>query len=184
MLADALKIGADIADHGATLSKEYRDAADKTESEAKDSASLTVALAAGVGIVSLLIGLAISFLLTRSIRQPIVALTKAMDSLAKGDLTVTIPSADAPNEIGEMARSVEVFKENGLERVRLETEAAASRAAAEAERERTAAERAKAAQEQAEAVRRLGEGLKTLAAGDLTMRLGEGFSERYAQIRE
>jgi len=33
-------------------------------------------------------------------------------------------------------------------------------------------------------VRRLGGGLKNLASGDLTVRLGEGFSSTYAQIRD
>ncbi len=33
-------------------------------------------------------------------------------------------------------------------------------------------------------VRRLGGGLKDLAAGDLMIRLGEGFSPNYAQIRD
>ena len=33
-------------------------------------------------------------------------------------------------------------------------------------------------------VRRLGTGLKNLAAGDLTIRLGDGFTAAYAQIRE
>ena len=52
------------------------------------------------------------------------------------------------------------------------------------ERERAAAERAKAAEEQAEVVRRLGAGLKDLAGGDLMVRLGDGFSPTYAQIRD
>ena len=77
-----------------------------------------------------------------------------------------------------------MFKDNAVERARLESEAGASRSAGEAERERVATERARAAEEQAEAVRRLGEGLRTLAAGDLTLRLGTGFSDKYAQIRD
>jgi methyl-accepting chemotaxis protein len=181
--ADAIKIGSDIASLGETLATQYASAAATKETSAKETASFVVALSAGVGIASVLIGLSLSYLITRSIKQPIVNLTQVMGSLAKGDLNVAVPNTSEPNEIGEMARSVEVFKENGLERVRLETEAAANRVAAEAERERTAAERARAAEEQAEAVRRLGDGLKNLAAGDLRVRLGEGFSEKYAQIK-
>jgi len=183
VFANALKIGADFTNLAATLSQEYESSASQTESDAKESADLIVAVAFGAGLVSLLIGLALSFLITRSIKQPIVNLTQVMDSLAKGDLTVSAPNTSEPNEIGEMARSVMVFKDNGVERQRLEAEAAANRAAAEAERERTAAERAKAAEEQAEAVHRLGDGLKNLAAGDLTIRLGDGFSEKYLQIK-
>ncbi|MGD0561760.1 MAG: cache domain-containing protein, partial [Roseiarcus sp.] len=112
------------------------------------------------------------------------ALSAAMTALAQGDSDVALPAIARDDEIGRMTRAVQVFKDNAVERVRLEADAAAHRAAAEAERERTAAERAKAAEEQAEAVRRLGDGLKNIAAGDLRIRLGEGFSEKYAQIRD
>jgi methyl-accepting chemotaxis protein len=184
VFANALKIGSDLTSLAATLSQEYESSASQTESDAKDSANLIVVVAFGAGLASLLIGLALSYLISRSIKQPIVNLTRAMDSLAKGELTVSVPNTTEPNEIGEMARSVMVFKDNGLQRLRLEREAVANSAAAQAERDRTAAERARAAQEQAEVVRRLGEGLKNLAAGDLTLRLGEGFTEAYAQIRD
>ncbi len=81
-----------------------------------------------------------------------------------------------------MARAVEVFKDNAIERTRLELKTLPDRAEAESERERTAAERAKAVEEQAQVVGRLGEGLRSLAAGNLTFRLSEGFSASYAQI--
>jgi len=64
VFAHALKIGSDITNLADTLSQEYGSAADLTESEAKDSAGLIVALAASFGIASLLIGLALSFLIT------------------------------------------------------------------------------------------------------------------------
>jgi methyl-accepting chemotaxis protein len=68
-------------------------------------------------------------------------------------------------------------------KIRLEKEAVLARSAADAEREQAASERAQAAMEQTEAVSRLGDALKNLAVGDLTIRLGEGFSENYIQIR-
>jgi methyl-accepting chemotaxis protein len=182
--ANALKVGAEVAGNGAALRDAYEKAAALTQSDTEASAEFTIVLAGGVGIASLLIGLALSYFIARSIRQPIVNLTGVMDSLARGDLGASIPNTSETNEIGLMARSVLVFKDNAVERARLETETAASRAAAEAERERVASERAAAAEEQAEAVRRLGEGLKTLASGDLRNRLGAGFSANYAQIRD
>jgi methyl-accepting chemotaxis protein len=107
----------------------------------------------------------------------------AMTSLAAGDRDVLLPPISRDDEIGEMTQAVQVFKDDAVERVRLEADAAVQRAAAEAERDRTAAERMRAGEEQAEAVRRLGDGLKNLAAGDLRVRLGEGFSDKYLQIR-
>src|SRR5208282_3762418 len=87
-------------------------------------------------------------------------------------------------EVGDMTRAVQVFKQNAAERARLEAEALANRNQTELEHERAAAERAKAAEEQAEVVRRLGAGLKDLAGGDLMVRLGQGFTPTYAQIRD
>lgn len=83
-----------------------------------------------------------------------------------------------------MTRAVQVFKDNALDRARLEEDAAVQRDAAEADRSRRAVERAIAADEQADVVRRLSDGLKNLAAGDLRVRLGEGFPGRHAQIRD
>ena len=98
-------------------------------------------------------------------------LSAAMTSLASGDNDVALPVAAGADEVGDMTRAVQVFKQNAAERVRLEAEALANRNQTELERERAAAERAKAAEEQAEVVRRLGAGLKDLAGGDLTVRL-------------
>ena len=112
------------------------------------------------------------------------ALSTAMTSLASGESDVALPAIAGKDEVGDMARAVQVFKRNAVERARLEAEALANRSQSEIERERAAAERAKAAEEQAEVVRRLGGGLKELAGGDLMVRLGEGFSPTYAQIRD
>jgi methyl-accepting chemotaxis protein len=127
---------------------------------------------------------AVSFAMGRRLARPIVSMSEAMERLAEGRLDVSTDENARTRELGRMARALAVFKQNALDRKRLEAETAASRAAAEAERERTAAERAKAADEQAEVVRRLGEGLEHLAEGDLMARLGDGFSASYAEIRD
>ena len=73
-----------------------------------------------------------------------------------------------------MARAVQVFKDNAIERARLEAEALANRSQTEIERERAAAERAKAAEEQAEVVRRLGGGLEESGERRLDRPTGRG----------
>jgi methyl-accepting chemotaxis protein len=74
-----------------------------------------------VAALALLIGGLIAFLVARSIIRPVSAMTGAMEKLAGGDTTVDIPSRDNTDEIGAMARAVEVFRQNALERVRLES---------------------------------------------------------------
>lgn len=51
------------------------------------------------------------FGLLRGIVDPIVKITTAMDGLAKGDLQTAIPFADRHDEVGQMAQSLQVFKE-------------------------------------------------------------------------
>jgi methyl-accepting chemotaxis protein len=67
------------------------------------------------GALALLVGVA--FLISRTISKPIAAITQNMKQLAEGDLDTEIKGAGRNDEIGEMARAVEVFKENG-QRVR------------------------------------------------------------------
>ena len=125
----------------------------------------------------------LGWILSLTIAKPVSAMVTIMNKLAAGDNTVVIPAADRKDEIGEMAGAVHTFKDAAIEKVRLEAEAVHARQKANDERAENEVIRAKATEEQAQAMRRLGDGLKSLAGGDLTMRLDEGFSASYAQIR-
>ncbi len=84
-----------------------------------------------IGIFSLILGVALWWLTSRSIVGPVQAMTSAMEKLANGDLSVDVPALDRGDEIGAMARTVEVFKENALqvEALRKDQEEAAVRTA-------------------------------------------------------
>ncbi len=90
-----------------------------------------------------LLAMILSFVLTRSISQPIVRMTHAMKRLASGDKTVEIPDVTRQDEIGEMAQAVEVFKENALQNERLQAEAEENR-----KREAEAVERRRVEEEE------------------------------------
>ena len=64
------------------------------------------------GAGALLIGIALAFLIGRSITGPLTAMTGAMPCLAGGDKSVDIPARDGKDEIAEMAKAVDVFKQN------------------------------------------------------------------------
>ena len=68
---------------------------------------------------SLLLGILTYFVLFRRIMLPMNGITKAMSSLANGDADADVSAFHQDNEIGEMARAVDVFKENTLERARM-----------------------------------------------------------------
>jgi methyl-accepting chemotaxis protein len=65
----------------------------------------------------------------RFLTRPLQALTVAMGRLADGDTSVAIAATDRHDEIGQMARAVDVFKRNMIRAEALAAEQAASRAA-------------------------------------------------------
>ncbi|WP_162559427.1 methyl-accepting chemotaxis protein [Microvirga sp. 17 mud 1-3] len=68
---------------------------------------------------TLAIGLVLMLLVGRSISLPLTRLQQAMQRLADGDAMAEIPSTKAADEIGAMARTVLVFRDNARERERL-----------------------------------------------------------------
>jgi methyl-accepting chemotaxis protein len=74
-----------------------------------------------VGLALLALATIGGYLFSRSITRPVSRLTRAMKGLAAGDLEVGVEGAGRGDEIGEMARAVEVFRENAA-RVRVLTE--------------------------------------------------------------
>jgi methyl-accepting chemotaxis protein len=127
---------------------------------------------------------AIAFWIGRSVSRPVTSLTKAMGELARGRHDVDLHETRRGDEIGEMARAVLVFRDAAVEKVRLESRADEQRREVEEERRVNAEAQAKAAAEQAGAIRALAEGLAKVSEGDLRIRLSEGFTDRYGQIRD
>ncbi|HLI98363.1 MAG TPA: cache domain-containing protein, partial [Bradyrhizobium sp.] len=74
------------------------------------------------------------WLLSRSIVSPIDAMTAAMRKIAAGDTSTAIPALERGDEVGAMAQSVKVFKDNMIEATRLRGEQDALKAQADAER--------------------------------------------------
>ena len=74
------------------------------------------------GGVAILFGGIVAFLIARSIVGPLTSMTRAMGSLASGELKVEIPGRGNHDEIGDMAEAIQVFKDNMVETERLRTE--------------------------------------------------------------
>ena len=72
-----------------------------------------------VGIAMVAIGLGFSWMIGRSITRPLNGLAGVMRRLAEGDMTTRIPATHARDEIGDMARTVIVFRDNMIEREKL-----------------------------------------------------------------
>ena len=91
------------------------------------SSSTTAMIVAGISALAfILLGAAISTIVARrGIVMPIRSLTQAMSRLAQGDLQGTAVDAGRRDEIGEMARAVEVFRNNALAMQQLKAQEAA-----------------------------------------------------------
>jgi methyl-accepting chemotaxis protein len=84
-------------------------AAQSTFTNAKIIVGVAISAALAIGILSYL-------MVVRTVCTPILTLRERMGLLAADDLSVEIPNCDRQDEIGAMARAVEVFKRNGIER--------------------------------------------------------------------
>jgi methyl-accepting chemotaxis protein len=98
-----------------------------------DGAGLSRSIVTGAfGIGLALLG--ILLLATRSVIRPLRGMTDRMTKLAAKDFTVQLAGLERKDELGEMARAVEVFRTSGLEVERMRTEQAAQEQRAAAER--------------------------------------------------
>jgi methyl-accepting chemotaxis protein len=118
--------------------------------------------------ITLLLGLGLTFLVGRSISLPLTRLQQTMKRLADGDASVEVPSTGASDEIGAMARTVLVFRDNARERERM-TQEREEQAAFEARRAQTIAEAIASFDASVEEI--LGEVRR--ATGDLTAASGD-----------
>jgi methyl-accepting chemotaxis protein len=91
----------------------------------------TMAMAAAVAALLVLI---LTMLVVRRITKPLTSVTASLTAIANGNTDVAIEYHDRADEIGEIARTVAVFRSNSQERHRLRTEQAAAAAAAAAQR--------------------------------------------------
>ncbi len=157
---------------------------DKSEA-LTDTSRATAMMTVGSIVVGLLIVLTIGFLAIRSwLVRPIRGMVDTMQRLADGDLSVEVAGTDRKDEVGSMAKAVQVFKTNGLRSLELEQEAQNVRNASEAERARVADVDRKRAEDMAEATSGLADGLKRLSEGDLNCRLDRPFASDFEALRE
>ena len=129
-----------------------------------DEFGLAILIVIGVAAIG---SLGMALLIGASIERPLTRLNTVMRSLADGNLEVAIAGADRRDEIGEMARTVEVFRENAVKvRDMSEEEVAAS--------QRRTAERAVMMQD---LQRAFGEVVDAAIAGDFSRRVNAEFPD-------
>ncbi len=156
-----------------------------TQSIAISTDVISFARISTIGAVAVAAMLAIAAALISFFRvaRPISDITASMNQLAAGDNTHEIPHGGRRDEIGEMAAAVSIFRDNALERERLERETEANRSLSEHERIAREEQKAREAEDVRFAVDGLGIGLQRLSDGDMTYRLDTPFAEQLDALR-
>ncbi|MCF8479408.1 MAG: methyl-accepting chemotaxis protein [Rhodospirillum sp.] len=90
-----------------------------------------------VGLAIFAVVLVVAWMINRDITGPLGRLSGIMEALAGGNLDIRISDAGRRDEVGQMAKTLSVFKDNAREVARLKEEGEA--AAARAERDKRAA---------------------------------------------
>ncbi|CUU20993.1 methyl-accepting chemotaxis protein [Bradyrhizobium sp. JR7.2] len=92
----------------------------KEAREQYESTSRFLIILAGLGVV---IGGALGFIIGQyGIARPIRMIVGVLQELAAGRYQVEIAGLDRKDEVGEVAKTAEVFRENGLAKIRMEAE--------------------------------------------------------------
>jgi methyl-accepting chemotaxis protein len=88
-----------------------------------------------LGTVAILAGaIVLAFLLGRGLSRPLTAITAIMNRLSSGDTEVKIPGSDRRDELGTMAKAVDVFRHNMIESRSMREAQEASKQQAEIEK--------------------------------------------------
>ena len=98
--------------------------------EARTNRRMALVVGGGLGGALVVAGWIVLF----GIVRPLKRMTLQVAALAEGDLAIAIAGTDRRDEVGTLARSLDVFKRNGLEIRRLEAERTAAAENAEAVR--------------------------------------------------
>ena len=145
-------------------------------------ASLLVSLGTGAGI--LLVASMISVWSIRYMSRRLTAIAGTMERLAAGDLDGAVTDVDRRDEIGAMARAVDVFRTAALRSRQLEMEAHDVRHRGEAMRIEAQRQAEQTAQEQLERVTAtFARSLHRLAGGDLSCEIDVPLSSQFEALR-
>ncbi|MCK2055018.1 methyl-accepting chemotaxis protein [Methylobacterium sp. 37f] len=93
------------------------DAAKQDATETAQSATRTLILTATIGL-GVAVGL-LALITLYGVTRPLAGMTAAMECLAAGDLAVAVAGLERRDEVGLLARSLQVFKDNAVEARRL-----------------------------------------------------------------
>ncbi|TDQ80899.1 methyl-accepting chemotaxis protein [Dongia mobilis] len=94
---------------------------ERLRSDLSDTIVTTEIVIVVIALSGFALGIVVSLLVAGGIARPVVMMADVMKKLGDGDREIGVPATANRDEIGEMARSVQVFKEGLIEAERLRT---------------------------------------------------------------
>ncbi|TXH79577.1 MAG: HAMP domain-containing protein [Rhizobium sp.] len=176
-----VKLIANMQANDDALTNRMNDGADALSADLNSSVNYTLIALAGMTLLAIVLGM---YVAQKSIAAPLMRLHRRMTTLAGGDTASEIEGHERRDEIGQMASAVAVFRDNAVERARLETQAEADRTLSDSERAQREARQAAEATHLQQAVQAVGDGLRRLAEGDLVTRIDTQFVAHLDQLRQ
>ncbi len=144
----------------------------------RSMASGFVGLILGVCAMGLTLGAAVAVWSLRSVR-PLIPLADVMKRMAGGDFSGDVPGSGRLDEVGAMAAAVEVFRESGIARTRLESEAQDFQRNLDGRLRDMEAAHTLAGKTQRQVVETMAAALSRLADGDMSVRVVDAVHEDY-----
>jgi methyl-accepting chemotaxis protein len=135
------------------------------------------------GLVILVLGSLLAFVVIRNISGPLGAIRQALNAVADEDVTLQIPHTDMKNEVGLMARATQALQQKVRERHAMQERQQRQQEELDGERQQNLDMQRDEAALQARVVSTIGSALEHLAKGDLTVRCGD-LGTRYAGLRD
>ncbi|MEK4032598.1 methyl-accepting chemotaxis protein [Methylocystis sp. IM3] len=154
----------------------------QTSVELRSRADNTILMTLAAFIIAVGAGFGVSRWLTRTaIVSPILALSRQMRQIADNDLAVSVAGLNRADEVGDMARALQNFKQKGLEHRAAEERTAEERRRIEAEYREL--EESSLQKERDTVAQSIGRGLERLSAKDLTHRIDDNLPDAYRRLQ-
>ena len=106
----------------AELSNVVAEASGRVAGAAVEQGERNIVIDVGLFLIGVAAGLLSLYIVLFRVTQPLGRMTESMTRLAAGNVEIAIPWAHRRDEIGEMGRALRVFRENAIEKARLQLE--------------------------------------------------------------
>lgn len=169
-------------EHVASAMASLRDFVSHAQEIGKEDSERSATISVITMVVGTLLAIVGGLMLIETLRAPLKRISGVMTKLASGDLSVPIEGRNRGDEIGDMVRSVSVFRDAALENRRLEEEATAARERSAMENEQRARERARVEADQRAALDALSSVLEALAKGQLNIAMREDLPDDFVAM--